>query len=220
MRPEIKEYLGIIGGLSQTEKMPGFSWGVPAAACKTGARLAKIPGSACSRCYARKGRYVFPLVRGANERRLSAWRAHRRNWQRFASAMAESIRALDSSGYFRFFDTGDIQDLDMLRAFIRVAELVPDRQFWLPTQEEKLVLRYVEQGGRFPRNLTIRLSSRSIGDTVEQRSAIADLLNLPSSSVSADPDAITCPAPRQGNKCLTCRACWSPNVRHVVYRYH
>ena len=40
-----KEAKEITGGLSKPSKMPGPSYNLPAAACITGAKLAKIPGS-------------------------------------------------------------------------------------------------------------------------------------------------------------------------------
>ena len=40
-----KEAREITGGLSKPSKMPGPAHNLPAAACKTGAKLAQIPGS-------------------------------------------------------------------------------------------------------------------------------------------------------------------------------
>ena len=69
------EALKIVGGLSKPSKMPGWAYGLPAAECKTGSKLAKIPGSVCSGCYALKGCYVFPVVQAAQYRRLEAIRS-------------------------------------------------------------------------------------------------------------------------------------------------
>ena len=52
-----KEAREITGGLSKPSKMPGPAHNLPAVACKTGAKLVKIPGSVCAGCYALKGRY-------------------------------------------------------------------------------------------------------------------------------------------------------------------
>ena len=40
-----KEAIEITGGLSAPSKMPGPAFNLPAAACITGAKLAKIPGT-------------------------------------------------------------------------------------------------------------------------------------------------------------------------------
>ena len=44
------EALKIVGGLSKPSKMPGWAYGLPAAECKTGSKLAQVPGSVCSGC--------------------------------------------------------------------------------------------------------------------------------------------------------------------------
>jgi hypothetical protein len=46
------EALKLVGGLSKPSKMPGWAYGIPAAECKTGAKLKLVPGSTCEGCYA------------------------------------------------------------------------------------------------------------------------------------------------------------------------
>ena len=67
-----KEAREITGGLSKPSKMPGPAHNLPAVACKTGAKLAQVPGSVCAGCYALKGRYRFNNVQAALQRRLKA----------------------------------------------------------------------------------------------------------------------------------------------------
>ena len=67
-----KEAIQITGGLSKPSKMPGPAHNLPAAACITGAKLVKVPGSVCAGCYALKGRYRFKNVQDALNRRLKA----------------------------------------------------------------------------------------------------------------------------------------------------
>jgi len=33
-------------------------------------------------------------------------------------------------------------------------------------------------------------------------------------------EGATCPAPKQGNACGDCRACWDPKVKNVAYGKH
>ena len=61
-----------VGGLSRPSKMPGWGYSIPAIYCKMGAILSKIPGAVCRFCYAKKGRYIFPVVQAAMERRFRA----------------------------------------------------------------------------------------------------------------------------------------------------
>ena len=62
----------ITGGLSKPSKMPGYAYNLPAIHCKTGSKLAAIPGTTCHGCYALKGRYRFPNVMDAMMRRLAS----------------------------------------------------------------------------------------------------------------------------------------------------
>ena len=60
---KIKDIEKKIGTLSNTSKMPSFSWGIPIEYCNTGMKLAKIDGTICKKCYAGKGCYIFPAVK-------------------------------------------------------------------------------------------------------------------------------------------------------------
>ena len=65
--------LGVAGSLGFPSKMPGTSYGLPAAHCVTGSVLAKIAGSICSNCYALdRGNYRYGSVRKAQAKRLEA----------------------------------------------------------------------------------------------------------------------------------------------------
>jgi hypothetical protein len=92
----------ITGGLSKPSKMPGYSYNLPAIHCKTGSKLAQIPGTTCHGCYALKGRYRFPNVMDAMMRRLAS--ITRPDWAR---TMAADINARKSR-WFRWHDSGDI----------------------------------------------------------------------------------------------------------------
>ena len=47
----------VCGTLTQTSKMPCKSMSLPTESCITGFKMAQIPGSICSSCYADKGFY-------------------------------------------------------------------------------------------------------------------------------------------------------------------
>ena len=49
-----KEAWALVGGLSKPSKMPGWSIGIPAKECKTGAKLRLVKNSVCEGCYALK----------------------------------------------------------------------------------------------------------------------------------------------------------------------
>jgi|SRR5689334_6209273 len=200
----------LVGGLSEPGKMPGYAYGIPAQACKVGSMLRNVKGSTCSKCYALKGMYVFPVVRKAQARRLEA--ISKPEW---TAAMTELIsRKAKKVPFFRWHDAGDIQSLEHLSKIVQIAKNLPHVAFWLPTRECAIIKEWIrENPSGFPVNLTVRVSAPMIGRAPEK------IAGTVGSSVE-NPNAFQCPAPRQGNSCLDCRACWNNKVEEVSYKKH
>lgn len=195
--------------------MPGYSFGISAKKCVTGAKLAKVKGSVCHGCYALKGFYMMPGVKKAHAKRLKAIKS--KSWTQYMIAMiTKKVKA--SEPYFRWHDSGDIQSVDHLAKIIEIVRATPQIHHWMPTREYKFVENYLESGGAIPDNLVIRLSAHMINGKVP------DIKGLPVSSVSTSdsvyPDANQCPARHQDNACGDCRSCWDPKVNHVSYHKH
>jgi hypothetical protein len=183
--------------------MPGFSYNLPATRCITGAKLVKIPGSVCSGCYALKGRYRFPNVKDAMQRRLDSI-----NHPLWIKAMATSILET-KTGFFRWHDSGDLQSLDHLKKIFEVCNLTPGIQHWLPTRETSIIACI--QADEVPKNLIIRLSAHKVDGKA------STFWPWTSTVVTSEK---TCPAAEQGNKCLDCRACWDRTIPNVAYGKH
>lgn len=197
--------------LSQPSKMPCQGWSVPALACKTGSKLAQVEGSVCHGCYALSGFYRMPNVQRALQQRLALMES-----PQWVPAMIEKIRSTEKSGFFRWFDSGDLQSLKTLKSIVRIAIALPEIRFWLPTKEYGIVSEYYELYGAFPANLTVRLSAYMLDKAGPN--SLAQHMGLTTSEVSStDGD---CPAPQQGNKCGDCRRCWDKSVQTVTYRLH
>ena len=193
----------ITGSLSKPSKMPGHAYGLPAKECKTGGKLQKVKGSTCEHCYALKGCYVFKVVQAAQYKRLEAIRH-----PLWVQAMATQINSKKTK-FFRWHDSGDVQDVEHLLKIFEVCRLSPDVQHWMPTREA-WTKEYLKQ---CPENLVIRFSMPMINQPAAE--------SWPQvSTVVTDPSAATCPAPNQGNSCKDCRACWSKNVHNVAYLAH
>ena len=196
-----KEALTIVGGLSKPSKMPGWSIGLPAKECKTGSKLQKVKGSTCYDCYALKGCYVFKVVQDAQYRRLEAI-----NNPLWVGAMAHLINSKKSK-YFRWHDSGDIQDEAHLIKIFAVAKLTPTVQHWMPTREAWVKAFLPE----CPENLIIRFSAPMV-DT--------DAPGSWDHTSTVVTTGATCPAPKQNNECLDCRACWDKSVKNIAYGQH
>ena len=196
--------------------MPCYSWSVPALACKTGSKLAQVEGSVCHGCYALKGFYRMSNVYAALANRLDQM-----NSPKWVPAMVEKIRTEERTGFFRWFDSGDLQSLRNLKDIVRIALALPKVQFWLPTKEYGIVSEYIERYATFPTNLNVRLSGYMVDKAGPN--LLAESLGATTSEVHSEdskPAGYACPAPTQGNKCLDCRACWKSTVKTVSYRLH
>ena len=124
-----KEAREITGGLSAPGKMPEGSYNIPASACQTGQILAKVKDTPCEGCYALKGRYRFPNVKDALQRRLASLMD-----SRWVEAMTVLVK---NKKHFRWHDSGDIQSVDHLKKIFEVCNNTPATMHWLPTQERK-----------------------------------------------------------------------------------
>lgn len=198
--------------LSAPSKMPCRSFSLPLSVCTVGSKLAKQPGTICSLCYAASGNYRFGNVQRALDARLSAF-----NSPSFVPEMVAKIKKEEKSGYFRWFDSGDVPNWKGLLKIVQIALALPSIRFWLPTKEYFLVQRYVSTVGAFPVNLTIRLSAYLIDGPAPV--ALASRLGVVTSTVTSDKAKATCPAPKQGNQCRDCRACWQ-SASNVAYLLH
>ena len=206
-----REAWAYIGGLSEPSKMPCYSYSIHARNCKTGSKLAKIPGTVCSKCYGFRGHYPLPNVLKKQRHRIISM--SKPYW---VSAMVTSIASYESSGYFRFFDVGDVQNLSCLIKICEVCRQLPRIKFWLPTREDKILKAYINAGYDFPSNLVIRFSATRF----EERPTVELLreLNILGSNVSKI--KWNCPSYLQNNQCLSCRACWNKSRKIITYMYH
>ena len=193
----------ITGSLSKPSKMPGHAYGLPAKECKTGGKLQKVKGSTCYGCYALKGCYVFKVVQAAQYKRLKAIRH-----PLWVKAMAMQINSKKTK-FFRWHDSGDVQDLKHLAKIFEVARRSPDVQHWLPTREA-WTIKYQHKA---PENLKLIFSMPMVNQEA------AGKFNY-TSTVVTDSKKATCPAPNQDNECKDCRACWDKKVKNVAYLAH
>jgi hypothetical protein len=191
----------LVGGLSKPGKMPGWSIGIPAKECKTGAKLQQVPGSVCYDCYAMKGCYVFKVVQDAQYRRLKAIKD-----PQWVTAMVHLINS-KKPDVFRWHDSGDVQDLDHLNKIFSVCKLTPGRRHWMPIREAWIK----DHLDRCPSNLVIRFSAPMVDQAAPA--------SWPNTSTVVTAHA-TCPAPHQGNQCKDCRNCWNSEIKNISYGQH
>jgi hypothetical protein len=196
---KVTEAKQITGSLTRTSKMPGLSYSLPAWECKTGSKLRKVKGSVCSACYALKGNYTrYKAIKAAQYDRLE--KIKNSLW---VAAMVVQVKR---QKYFRWHDAGDVQDLEHLKKIYSVCKLTPEVKHWMPTREA-WIKNHLDSK---PDNLVIRFSPPMIGQRND---------SWPNSSMVVETGA-TWTAPKQGNSCGDCRACWDPLVKVVSYGKH
>ena len=199
----------IAGSLGEPSKMPGYAYGISATHCVTGAKLAKVAGSVCYDCYAMKGHYVQTSVKKGHAKREANLAS-----PEWIDAMILMI-GRTGTDYFRWHDSGDLQSLGHLLAIVRVCEALPSVNFWLPTREKAIVRQYQRAIGAFPSNLVVRVSGAMVDGV-----APAGFANVSVVVATVGATGHECPAPKQDNKCMDCRACWMPSVQCVTYHKH
>jgi len=195
------EAWALVGGLSKPSKMPGWSIGIPAKECKTGAKLRQVKDSVCYECYALKGCYVFAVVQAAQYKRLEAIKHP--DWVQAMTTLINSKKP----DVFRWHDSGDVQDLQHLEKIFEVCRATPAKRHWMPTREAWIK----DHMASCPDNLVVRFSSPMVDQGPVKSWANTSTVSTKSRS---------CPAPDNNNECGSCRACWDPLVKNVEYGKH
>jgi hypothetical protein len=196
--------------LSKTSKLDGIlSWSLQA--------LDTCPGSkdsngelvpACQGCYATTGNYRFSNVKKPRLENREDWK--RDTW------VNEMVIKLDSSRYFRWFDSGDIYDLRLAEKILAVMERTQHCKHWLPTRMHKFskFASVIAKMQALP-NVVVRFSSDSVtGQTIEGKTTSTIF------SDSVPVGAFECKAYQHEGKCNGCRACYDKNVSVIAYKAH
>lgn len=196
--------------LSKTSKLDGvLSWSLQA--------LETCPGSkdsngelvpACSGCYATTGNYRFSNVK---KPRLE----NREDWKR-DSWVNDMVIKLDSSRYFRWFDSGDVYDLRLAEKILEVMEKTPHCKHWMPTRMHKFpkFANVLAKMQALP-NVVVRFSSDSVTGEVIEGTTTSTIF-----SDSVPVGAFECKAYEHEGKCNGCRACYDKDVKVIAYKAH
>lgn len=212
LKIQAKEIIG--GDLSATTKMPCKSFNLPAWECKTGSKLAKIPGTVCHGCYAMKGNYTrFPSVKKAQYKRLD--QLFNPAWVDAMVSMIEREVKRINEPIFRWHDAGDIQNINHLKNIVAVANKTPGVKHWIPTQENKMVNDFIKAGGVVPNNLIIRVSASMVNGKPPKNAKYTSTVHTTKKVIGYE-----CPAYKQDAQCLECRACWDTKIKNVSYKQH
>ena len=199
--------------LSKTSKLDGImSWSLNALDTCQGSinPVTKELVPACQGCYATTGNYRFPNVKAPREFNKQDWK--RDTW------VSDMVIALDSSRYFRFFDSGDMYSIDLAEKILELCSRATWCKFWIPTRMHKFakfkaILSKLEQ---LP-NVVIRYSSDEIDGTKVQGNTTSVIF---SDELQLQGDEFICRAYENDGKCNGCRACYNKDVSVIAYKAH
>jgi len=210
---ETTEVTPLVIKFSETDKMSG----VKSLSTQAGITCPRANKSeVCKTCYAMKHRYLYKNVKAKRMQTLKDFYD-----PRFVDVV---VKEMFNFRFFRWFDSGDIASVVMIKKIIEIIERTPHVQHWLPTNSWDVpkFAKYFEKLDALP-NVTVRFSSRKFNTPIDwpmhehtsSMVATTDMLDseLPEGSFK-------CPAPKQNNKCETCRACYDKNVKIIVYKKH
>lgn len=222
---ELQKAYREVGGLSRPSKMPCYSWGIPTQTCRRAKGLMiDEPNSICGKCYAMTHAYNWKVVKDAYSRRYESWKnLPSRDWVNYMVTILNSDK-VSKKGYFRWFDSGDIQSLSMIYQLIEIAERTPTIKHWVATREYMDIVKTMTE--YIPSNMIFRLSHTNIDELDEVISLTASVKNvqqsivISSSDIKLTPKQYTCPSMKTHGMCGDCRACWNSRIEHVAYMLH
>lgn len=211
--------------LTAASKMPGAAWSLPAVKSCPGAKFGV--GMICGTvktdpkthtCYATKGLHKMPHVRNAFAVRYAwvlACMATDAGFDSFVETLVSAILA-DGRQYFRIHESGDFFNARYVRAWIAIAQRLPQVQFWAPTRAyhgglARTILPALAELNALP-NVTVRPSALAISED-------APVVPGLSAGTGVKSDGFNCPASSQGNACRECRQCWDKTTP-VYYHLH
>lgn len=183
-----------------------------------------VPTEACRKdapckkgCYCLKGRQQFAQVLGGYHRNLRLWNESHKGFK------MQLYKTLDKAPQkkFRWFDAGDIPDVDFLDLIFATARRYQDVSFLVYTKKYDMVNEYLDHH-RLPKNLCIRFSMW------DKTWNVPNPHNLPMSYVNfkdttrnpvIPQKAFKCPGTGK-TTCDKCGVCFNKNVKGVVFNQH
>ena len=223
---QAKSYGVVIKGNS---KIHGSTFSTDPLQCKVGSKLRDIEGSTCNKCYAIKLSKVYPSALQSWKDNLSKFRHNSDNLTLWCEAIAYQInhiseykkrRGLKGTGFHRWFSSGDLDSLDMLKAICYVAKLTPTIKHWLPTREIGILRQYLNHLGTIPDNLTIRISDTKIDEQTKRYPLQHKNVTYSGVHTKELKAAIECPAYSNSGECGDCSKCWDSTILKISYKLH
>lgn len=163
-------------------------------------------------CYACKGNFNYPNVKKSLSDNLKEFV---KDSNKFFNDIIDYFNNEDITYKFaRWHSSGDIVNDVYFNGMIRVASVCKDTKFLCFTKKFDIVNRYINQGGKIPKNLHIVFSGW------DKNFKVDNPYNLPTTYVEFKEKERNCipefAIPCMGS-CKNCKACWALKEGQSVY---
>lgn len=184
--------------------------GFPVCVCRTDAPCFKG-------CYANKGRQIMSNVQAAYYRNL---RIYHDDPDGFFEQMYYKVK-FTGLPKVRIADSGDIPDYDF---FVRLCELctkLPNVKFMAFTKKYSVVNEYIDKNGSLPDNLNVMFSAwDKLWEVPNPHGLGVAYVDFDDKRLNPEWPSDTFVCPGREVSCSACGACWSKNVKSVIFHQH
>lgn len=200
---------------SQTQKMQIFretvaSWSLQAGTSCPASKDAEV----CKGCYAKKGSYHYPTVKAVRSHNRADY--HRADW---VSDMTSEINKRFT--YFRWFDSGDVESVELANKIYEVIKNTPNTKHWLPTRTDKIpkINSVLLKISELP-NVALRRSADNYGFKKERNGVNTYVIRKEDISYASSCGIFICPVTvnKDRKSCDDCTMCYTSQA--VAYLLH
>lgn len=168
-------------------------------------------------CYASKGCQQIATVQAAYYRNL---RLYHDNPDNFFEQIYCKIK-FSGLPKVRWFDSGDIADDDFFARMVDLCKKTPETKHMAFTKKYEIVNNYITKNGELPKNLNVLFSAwDKLWDVPNPHGLGVAYVDFNDKRLNPEfpKNAFVCPG--RATTCSACGACWSKNLKAVVFHQH
>lgn len=193
------EKIHISRGNSKLGKIPSFSF-PPGITCR-------LDAPCLQDCYALKAWRLYSQTRDALNRNLRLY------YENSLNVLNQLLHYIwkNKPKYFRFFVSGDLPDKGFYGNIKLIASLNDNTQFLMFTKKYDIPLS--EHTDAPPKNLSVILSAWK--DLQPPSQSLFRVAYMDDGTLPKIPNAVYC-----SGSCITCKDCFSPGKKNVIFKKH
>lgn len=168
-------------------------------------------------CYAGKGCQQMATVQAAYYRNLRLYNDDPDNFfeQVYCKVKFAGLPKV------RWFDSGDIVDAEFFARMVELCKKTPDVKHMAFTKKYEIVNEYIDKNGKLPDNLNVIFSAwHKLWSVPNPHNLGVAYVDFKDKTLNPEwpQNAFVCPG--RESTCSACGACWSKNLKTVVFHQH